>query len=69
MRPLLKVAGHVRESEVVGMAKLMATARCTAFAGVLEATGERIGQRGLLERVGFLAELSRTLTGALVAAR
>ncbi|MDH6623750.1 hypothetical protein M2271_001542 [Streptomyces sp. LBL] len=69
MRPLLKVAGHVRESEVVGMAKLMATATCTAFAGVLEATGERIGQRGLLERVGFLAELSRTLTGALVAAR
>ncbi|MDH6622705.1 hypothetical protein M2271_000492 [Streptomyces sp. LBL] len=69
MRPLLKVAGHVRESEVVGMAKLMATATCTAFAGVLEATGERIGQRGLLERVGFLAELSRTLTGALMAAR
>ncbi|MDH6623032.1 hypothetical protein M2271_000819 [Streptomyces sp. LBL] len=69
MRPLLKVAGHVRESEVVGMAKLMATATCTAFAGVLEATGERIGQRGLLERVGFLARLGRTLTGALVAAR
>ncbi|MFE7840290.1 zinc ribbon domain-containing protein [Streptomyces sp. NPDC057474] len=47
----------------------MATATCTAFSGVLEATGERVGQRVLLERVGFLAELSRELTGALVAAR
>ncbi|WP_405893629.1 zinc ribbon domain-containing protein [Streptomyces sp. NBC_00104] len=51
------------------MARLMATATCTAFSGVLEATGERVGQRVLLERVGFLAELSRELTGALVAAR
>ncbi|MEU9291595.1 zinc ribbon domain-containing protein, partial [Streptomyces sp. NPDC048275] len=51
------------------MARLMATATCTAFSGVLEGTGERVGQRVLLERVGFLAELSRTLTGALVAAR
>ncbi|MFG3021064.1 zinc ribbon domain-containing protein [Streptomyces sp. NPDC048254] len=51
------------------MARLMATATCTAFAGVLEASGERVGRRVLLERVGFLAELSRTLTGALVASR
>ncbi|MET7853771.1 zinc ribbon domain-containing protein [Streptomyces avermitilis] len=51
------------------MARLMATATCTAFRGVLEGSGERVGQRVLLERVGFLAELSRTLTGALVASR
>ncbi|MGW1718619.1 zinc ribbon domain-containing protein [Streptomyces sp. NPDC002156] len=47
----------------------MATATCTAFRGVLESAGERVGQRVLLERVGFLAELSRELTSALVAAR
>jgi hypothetical protein len=47
----------------------MATATCTAFSGVLEGGGERVGQRALLERVCFLAELSRTLTGAVVAAR
>ncbi|MDH6626340.1 hypothetical protein M2271_004157 [Streptomyces sp. LBL] len=51
------------------MARLVATATCTAFSGVLEGTGELVGQRVLLERVGFLAELSQTLTGALVAAR
>ncbi|MFJ9966644.1 zinc ribbon domain-containing protein [Streptomyces avermitilis] len=51
------------------MARLMATAPCTAFSGVLEGSGERVGQRVLLERVGFLAELSQTLTGALVASR
>ncbi|WP_405879078.1 transposase [Streptomyces sp. NBC_01384] len=51
------------------MARLMATATCTAFSGVLEGSGERVGQRVLLERVGFLAELSRELAGALVAAR
>lgn len=51
------------------MARLMATATCTAFSGVLEGSGERVGQRILLERVGFLAELSRELTGALVASR
>ncbi|WP_331743087.1 transposase (plasmid) [Streptomyces sp. NBC_01136] len=69
MRPLLKMTGRVRESGVAGMARLMATATCTAFSGVLEGSGERVGQRVLLERVGFLAELSQTLTGALVAAR
>ncbi|WP_329531745.1 zinc ribbon domain-containing protein [Streptomyces sp. NBC_01450] len=51
------------------MARLMATATCTAFSGELEGTGERVGQRALLERVGFLTELSQKLTGALVAAR
>ncbi|WP_405884497.1 hypothetical protein OG762_40870 [Streptomyces sp. NBC_01136] len=69
MRPLLKMTGHVRESGVAGMARLMATATCTAFSGVLEGSGERVGQRVLLERVGFLAQLSRELAGALVAAR
>ncbi|MFJ9480811.1 hypothetical protein ACIRRI_38405 [Streptomyces mirabilis] len=47
----------------------MATATCTAFRGVVESTGERVGQRVLLERVGFLARLSRTLTGPLVVSR
>ncbi|MET9384950.1 zinc ribbon domain-containing protein [Streptomyces sp. NPDC002928] len=47
----------------------MATASCTAFRGVLEGSGERVGQGLLFERVGFLAELSRELTGALVASR
>ncbi|GAB2808470.1 hypothetical protein GCM10027073_46470 [Streptomyces chlorus] len=51
------------------MTKLVATATCTAYSGVLEATGERVGQRTLLERVGFLARLSQELTGALVASR
>lgn len=51
------------------VARLMATATCSAFRGVLESTGERVGQRVLLERVGFLARLSQTLSGALVAAR
>ncbi|MFD0033201.1 zinc ribbon domain-containing protein [Streptomyces sp. NPDC127172] len=47
----------------------MATASCTAFRGVLESSGERVGQGLLFERVGFLAELSQELTGALVASR
>ncbi|MFF4835497.1 hypothetical protein [Streptomyces sp. NPDC001315] len=47
----------------------MATATCTAFAGVLEGSGERVGQGVLFERVVFLAELSRELTGAVVASR
>jgi hypothetical protein len=47
----------------------MATATCTAYSGVLEVTGERVGQRVLLERVGFLARLSQDLTGSLVASR
>ncbi|MET9387999.1 transposase [Streptomyces sp. NPDC002928] len=47
----------------------MATASCTAFRGVVEGSGEWVGQGVLFERVGFLAELSRELTGALVASR
>ncbi|MER5750470.1 hypothetical protein [Streptomyces sp. NPDC002088] len=53
----------------MGVARLMATATCTAFGGVVESSGERVGQGVLFERVGFLAELSRELTGALVASR
>lgn len=69
MWPLRRVTGLVRGSGVVGVARLMATATCTAFRGVLESSGERIGQALLSERVGFLARLSRELTGALVASR
>ncbi|WSI42358.1 zinc ribbon domain-containing protein [Streptomyces sp. NBC_01340] len=69
MRPLVKMTGHVPESGVVVVARLMATATCTAFSGKLEDTGEQVGQRVLLERVGFLTELCRELTGALVASR
>ncbi|WP_328772290.1 transposase [Streptomyces sp. NBC_00286] len=47
----------------------MATAPCTAFGGVVEGSGERVGQAVLYERVGFLAQLSRELTRALVASR
>jgi hypothetical protein len=55
--------------EVVGVGRLVATATCTAFAGVVEGSGERVGQALLYERVGFLAGLSRELTGRLLASR
>ncbi|WP_157857286.1 zinc ribbon domain-containing protein [Streptomyces yerevanensis] len=51
------------------MGRLVATAPCTAFGGVVEGSGEHVGQALLHERVGFLAKLSRELTSALVAAR
>ncbi|MHB9861773.1 zinc ribbon domain-containing protein [Streptomyces sp. YIM S03343] len=51
------------------MARLMATATCTAFGAVLEEGGHRVGQRVLCKRVGFLAVLCRDLTARLVAAR
>ncbi|WP_328825877.1 hypothetical protein [Streptomyces ureilyticus] len=54
---------------VAGVGRLMATATCTGFGGVVEGSGERFGQAVLYERVGFLAELSRELTRALVASR
>ncbi|WP_143659112.1 hypothetical protein [Streptomyces sp. SA15] len=47
----------------------MATATCTAFRGVVEGSGERIGQRLLYQRVSFLASLCQELTRALVATR
>ncbi|WKX09627.1 zinc ribbon domain-containing protein [Streptomyces sp. NL15-2K] len=51
------------------MARLTATATCTAFRAVVEDGGHRVGQRVLYERVGFLAVLCRDLTARLVAAR
>ncbi|MGX1907462.1 zinc ribbon domain-containing protein [Streptomyces phaeochromogenes] len=51
------------------MARLMATAACTAFGAVVEAGGERIGPAALFARVSHLASLCGELTGALVAAR
>ncbi|WP_246567989.1 hypothetical protein [Streptomyces flaveus] len=51
------------------MGRLMATAPCTAFGGVVEGSGERVGQALLHERVGFLAQLSHELTRSLVASR
>ncbi|MER5185715.1 transposase, partial [Streptomyces sp. NPDC002896] len=51
------------------MARLMATATCTAFRGVLEGSGERVGQRVLFERVSFLASMCQELTRSLVASR
>lgn len=53
----------------MGVARLMATATCTAFRGVVEGSGELVGQWMLWERVGFLAALCRELTGRLVASR
>ncbi|WP_149830051.1 transposase [Streptomyces tailanensis] len=49
--------------------RLVATATCTAFGGVVESSGERVGQRLLLERVSYLASLCQELTGAVVASR
>ncbi|WP_416976394.1 zinc ribbon domain-containing protein [Streptomyces sp. T028] len=47
----------------------MATAPCTAFRGVVEGNGERVGGRLLLERVSFLTGLCQDLTRQLVASR
>ncbi|GAB2959630.1 hypothetical protein GCM10023080_019450 [Streptomyces pseudoechinosporeus] len=51
------------------MGRLVATAPCTAFDGVVEGSGERVGQRLLYQRVSFLASLCQELTEALVASR
>ncbi|MEV6586450.1 zinc ribbon domain-containing protein [Streptomyces acidicola] len=47
----------------------MATAACTAFGGVVEGSGERVGERLLYQRVSFLAGLCADLTRQSVAAR
>ncbi|WP_371582066.1 hypothetical protein [Streptomyces sp. NBC_01314] len=47
----------------------MATAPCTAFRGVVEGSGERVGGRLLYQRVSYLSELCADLTRQLVAAR
>ena len=49
------------------MADLMATATCTAFRAVEEVTGESVASRLLVERVGWLAALTRQMTAAVVA--
>ncbi|MER5226679.1 transposase [Streptomyces flaveus] len=54
---------------VVGVGRLVATATCTAFRGVVEGSGEQVGQRLLSQRVSFLASLCQELTRGLVASR
>ncbi|MEU4225725.1 transposase [Nonomuraea sp. NPDC026600] len=51
------------------MSDLTATACCTAYAAVVEATGEVVAQGLLVRRVVWLASLARDLTARLVAAR
>jgi uncharacterized membrane protein len=50
------------------VAVVTATATCTAFRAVEERTGEVITSRVLVERVGFLAALTRAMSAAVVAA-
>ena len=50
------------------MAVVIATATCTAFRAVEEATGEVASARVLAERVGFLAALTRAMSSSVVAA-
>ncbi|MFL6191626.1 MAG: zinc ribbon domain-containing protein [Actinomycetes bacterium] len=50
------------------MAVVTATATCTAFRAVEEKTGEGVTSRVLVERVGFLAALTRAMSAAVVAA-
>jgi hypothetical protein len=51
------------------VAVVTATATCTAFRAVEERTGEVVTSRLLVERVGFLAALTRAMSAAVVAAR
>jgi hypothetical protein len=51
------------------VAELTATATCSAYRAVIEVTGEQVGQRHLVERVGWLAELVQRVAAAVVAAR
>lgn len=48
------------------MAELTATAPCTAFRAVVEATGEPVSARLLAERVDFLAALTQELATEVV---
>jgi hypothetical protein len=50
------------------VAVVTATATCTAFRAVEERTGEVVTSRVLVERVGFLAALTRAMSAAVVAA-
>ena len=49
------------------MADLMATATCTAYRAVEATHGESMPSRLLVERVGWLAALTRQMTAAVVA--
>jgi hypothetical protein len=51
------------------VAALTATATCTAFRAVAEATGELVPARLLAERVGFLPALTQKLATTVVVAR
>jgi hypothetical protein len=51
------------------VAVLTSTATCAAFRAVEQATGELVPTRLLVERVGFLAALTRVMSAAVVAAR
>ncbi|MEV0349777.1 hypothetical protein AB0H88_28715 [Nonomuraea sp. NPDC050680] len=51
------------------MSELTATACCTAYAAVVEATGEVVAQGLLVRRVAWLAGLARDLTARVLAAR
>ena len=51
------------------MAELAATATCTAYRAVVEATGEQVVQRLLAERVGWLVTLAQQRGDSIVAAR
>ncbi|MEV6154842.1 zinc ribbon domain-containing protein [Nonomuraea sp. NPDC052129] len=51
------------------MSRLTATASCTAYAAVVEATGEVVPQALLVRRVAWLTALARDVTARLVVAR
>jgi hypothetical protein len=51
------------------MAVLMATASCTAYRAALEASGEVVGERALVRRVGWLAALAQTMTTQVLTER
>ncbi|MEU7836330.1 hypothetical protein [Nonomuraea sp. NPDC049129] len=51
------------------MSRLTATASCTAYAAVVEATGEVVAQALLVRRVAWLTGLARDVTARLVVAR
>jgi hypothetical protein len=58
---------RIRQGWSAPVADLMATATCTAFRAVEEVTGESVASRLLVERVGWLAALTRQMTAAVVA--
>ncbi|MEV6866893.1 hypothetical protein AB0M44_38615 [Streptosporangium subroseum] len=51
------------------MAVLMATASCTAYRAALESSGEVVGERTLVRRVGWLAALAQTMAAQVITER